>query len=89
MISNPVLPPIEIDGPGTKKVKVGDTLNVITPDVEEVATDNGSVLQVSQPRDDGSAQFNAGADVVGAGKAKLTVTTTDGKSYEVEVVASE
>lgn len=89
MITDPVLPPIPIDGPGTEKVKVGDTLNVVTSDVTEVSTDNGAVLQVSQPSDDGSAQFNAGAEVVGAGKATLTVTTADGESYKVKVEATE
>lgn len=86
---NEMLPPVEIDGAGTEKVKVGDTLNVITKDVDSVSTDNGSVLQVSQPNSDGDAEFNAGADVVSAGEATLTVKTSDGESYEVKVVASE
>ena len=88
-ITDPVLPPITIDGPGNESVAVGATLNVTTKDVTEVATDNDTVLKVSQPRDDGNAQFNGGAEVIAAGEATLTVTTSDGKSYDVEVTASK
>ena len=87
MITDPVLPPIMIDGPETVLASVGTDLNVTTKDVTEVTTDNDTVLKVSQPRDDGSAQFNAGAKVIGAGDATLTVKTSDGKSYDVEVIA--
>lgn len=88
-ITDPVLPPIMIDGPETVRASVGATLNVTTKDVTEVATDNDTVLKVSQPRDDGSAQFNGGAEVIGAGDATMTVTTSDGKSYEVKVKAAK
>ena len=84
-----MLPPIEIDGQKTESVKVGDNLNVITKGVTEVKTNNAEVLEVSQPSDDGSAQFNAGAKVVGPGTAKLVVLGADGKLYVVKVTATE
>ena len=62
-----MLPPIEVDGAAKEEVSVGQTLNVITKNVTSVSTDNAEVLKVSQPSDDGSAQFNAGAEVIGAG----------------------
>lgn len=86
-----VLPPIEItQARKNVEVTVGDTLNVTTADVTKVTTDNAEVLTVSQPRDDGSAQFNAGAEVVSAGTAELTVYGVGGKElYTATVTASE
>lgn len=88
-ITNPVLPPIEIDGAAKESVSVGQTLNVITKNVNKVSTDNTAVLRVSQPSDDGSAQFNAGAEVIGAGSAVLTVTVKGGDNYQVQVTAKK
>jgi hypothetical protein len=80
--------PIMIDGPDAVSATVGSALDVITDDVTEVRTDNPEVLEVSQPSDDGSAQFNAGATVVGAGEATLSVYGEGGeKLYEVSVTA--
>jgi hypothetical protein len=80
--------PIMIEGPETVSVTVGDALDVITEDVTEVRTDNADVLEVSQPSDDGSAQVNAGASVVGAGEATLSVYGSGGeKLYDVSVTA--
>lgn len=88
-IGGNVLPPIEIDGQKSETVKVGDNLNVITDGVTRVKTNNAEVLEISQPSDDGSAQFNAGAKVVGAGTAKLVVFGADGKLYTVTVTATQ
>jgi hypothetical protein len=80
--------PIMIEGPESVSVTVGDALDVITEDVTEVRTDDPDVLEVSQPSDDGSAQFNAGASVVGAGEATLSVYGEGGeKLYDVSVTA--
>lgn len=85
-----VLPPIEIDGKDKQvDAAVGDTLDVITDGVTGVSTDNTEVLAVSQPRTDGSATFNAGAEVVGPGTAKLTVEGAGGDLYSVTVTATE
>lgn len=85
-----VLPPIEIDGKKTEvDATVGDTLDVISDGVTSVSTNNDAVLRVSQPHTDGSAEFNAGAEVVGAGTAKLTVTGATGGDYTVTVTAIE
>ena len=88
-ITNPVLPPIEVDGAAKEEVSVGQTLNVITKNVTSVSTNNAEVLKVSQPSDDGSAQFNAGAEVIGAGNAVLTVSVKGGSDYKVEVTATK
>ncbi len=67
---------------------VGSTLVVNTEGVTRVSTDNPAVLDISQPRDDGSAQFNAGATVVGTGSATLDVYGQgDAKLYDVKVTA--
>ncbi len=84
-----MLPPIEVDGAAKEEVSVGQTLNVITKNVTSVSTDNAEVLKVSQPSDDGSAQFNAGAEVIGAGNAVLTVSVKGGSDYKVEVTATK
>lgn len=85
-----VLPPIPITKGGDITAKVGDTLNVTTPNVTKVATNNPTVLDVSQPHSDGSATFNGGAKVVGAGKATLTVYggITNLEMYSVNVTAT-
>lgn len=82
-----VLPPVMVDGPESLNLKVGNTINITTEGVTEVSTDNPSVLEVSQPSDDGSAQFNAGAVVLDAGEAKLTVFGESGELYVVDVFA--
>ena len=85
-----VLPPIEVNGPNPIAAKVGDNLNVTTEGVTGVTTDNDGVLKVSQPSDDGSATFNAGAEVVGAGTATLQVLgDNDQPLYQVVVTATE
>lgn len=88
-MESPVLPPIEIDGQKSQEVTVGDFLNVTSKDVTKVSTDNAEVLKVSQPRDDGGAQFNAGAEVVAAGTATFVVSGKDGELYSVKITAVE
>lgn len=85
-----VLPPIMITKAESITVKVGDYLNVTTPNVTKVSTDNASVLDISQPHSDGSAQFNGGAKVVGPGKANLVVYggITNLELYSVSVTAT-
>lgn len=85
-----MLPPIFITKADDIQVKVGDTLVVTTPNVTKVATDNPSVLEVSQPHSDGSAEFNGGAKVVGAGTANLMVYggITNDVIYTVKVTAT-
>lgn len=95
-----MLPPIEITKAESITVKVGDNLNVITPNVTKVTTTNAKVLAVSQPTgnegsdtdsDKDAATFNAGAKVVGPGAAKLTVYggITNSEMYTVEVTANQ
>lgn len=80
-----VLPPIIVDG--TKKAMkatVGDTLDITVPNVKKVSTDNAEILKVTQAHDDGSAEYNAGAEVLAPGKAVLTIETAD-SAVEVTV----
>ncbi len=85
-----VLPPIPITKSENITAKVGDYLNVTTPNVTRVSTNNAKVLDVSQPHSDGSAQFNGGAKVVGPGKATLSVYggITNLEMYSVTVTAT-
>lgn len=82
-----VLPPIPITKAEDVTVKVGAFLNVVTPNVTKVTTDNPQVLEVSQPHSDGSATFNGGARVLAPGKAILTVYggITNSPMYSVNV----
>lgn len=84
-----VLPPIPISKGGAVTAKVGDNLNVITPGVTKVETDTPTVLEVSQPYNDGSAQFNGGAKVIAAGNADLIVRGENNITlYTVNVTAT-
>ena len=83
-----MLPPIEVTAAGKKAAKVGDFFDITTPGVTKVKTNNATVLKVSQPSDDGTVQMNGGAEVVGAGTARLVVVGPDGK-YVVKVTATE
>ncbi len=83
-----MLPPIEVTAAGKKAAKVGDFFDITTTGVTKVKTNNATVLKVSQPSDDGTVQMNGGAEVVGAGTARLVVVGPDGK-YVVKVTATE
>lgn len=85
-----MLPPIMITKAEDVSAKVGDYLNVTTPNVTKVTTNNAAVLDVSQPHSDGSAEFNGGAKVVGPGKAELVVYggITNLELYSVSVTAT-
>lgn len=82
-----VVAPIEVSKGGDVAAKVGNTLNVTTASATVIATDNATVLEVSQPRTEGSASFNGGALVVGEGSANLTVSGANGQLYVVKVTA--
>lgn len=85
--SNEVLPPIMVDGPGQVDAKVGEVIRVNTEEVTRVATDNPSVLEVSQPMTTDTASFTGGALVIDAGEATLMVYADDEELYTVEVTA--
>lgn len=84
-----MLPPIPITKAEAVTVKVGGFLNVVTPNVTKVTTDNPRVLEVSQPHSDGSATYNGGARVVSAGSATLTVYggITNSEMYTAKITA--
>lgn len=74
-----VLPPIVVDGSSEGiNATVGDVLDITVPNVTKVSTDNSQILEVTQPRDDGSATFNASATVLSAGTATLTIEKPGG-----------
>lgn len=78
-------PPIIVDAADDVTVKVGGFVVVSTPNATNVETDDAAVLEVSQAYSDGSAEFNAGAEAVGAGSATMSVYEDDQLLYEVNV----
>lgn len=89
---NQVLPPIILEpGQTQATAKVGDFIVVKADDRlgTTIATDQPDILSVEQAYDDGSAEFNAGAEVLAPGNAIITVTLPDGSSYDIAVTATE
>lgn len=83
------LPPVIVDGPEDLDVEVGAAIDIVTEGVVSVSSSDESVLGVSQPSDDGSATYNAGAVALSTGRATLTVSGADGATlYEVAVEVS-
>lgn len=81
--------PIIVNGADDVSVVVGAALDVVTPNVTKVQTDDADVLKVSRPNAEGDAEFNGGATVVGPGTATLSVFDGDQLLYEVEVTAEK
>lgn len=85
-----VLPPIIVDGTSTGvNATVGDILDITIKNVAKVSTDDASILKVTQAHSDETAEFNASAEALAAGKATLTIETTDGKTTKVTVTVTE
>ena len=80
-----VVAPLIVDSGDPVTLEVGRSIDVVTDDVTRVESSDTAVLTVSQPSDDGSASFNAGATAVAAGSATLSVYTGDSLAYEVAV----
>ncbi len=80
-----VVAPVIVEDEKPVRVQAGRSIDVTTEGVTEVATSDEAVLEVTQPRDDGSAQFNAGATAKAPGSATLSVYAGDELLYEVEV----
>lgn len=89
-IGGNVLPPVMVE-PGTTTVsaKVGDTIvfKVADPENTKIATDNESVLQLTQGGKEGSAMMNPGAKALTAGTAKVTITGPSGEETVTVTVA--
>lgn len=77
--------PVIVDSADPVSLKVGQVIDITTDGVTEVKTSDPSVLEVSQPEDDGSAQFNAGATARSEGEATLSVHQNETLLYEVAV----
>jgi hypothetical protein len=86
---NQVVAPVIVDTDDPVTIEVGRAIDVTTDGVTRVDTSDDSVLEVSQPTDDGSAQFNAGATAKAAGTATLTVYDNDKVLYTVEVTVED
>lgn len=86
---NQVVAPVIVDTDDPVTIQVGRAIDVTTDDVTRVDTSDDSVLEVTQPTDDGSAQFNAGATAKAAGTATLTVWDNDKVLYAVEVTVED
>ncbi len=80
-----VVAPVIVEDDQPVTIETGRMIDVTSDGVTEVATSDDSVLEVTQPRDDGSAQFNAGATAKAPGVATLSVYAGDELLYEVEV----
>ena len=87
--ASPVRAPIIITKAETIAVTIGDVLDVTTPSAT-ITTDNAAVLKVKQPSTTGGTAFNGGADVVGTGKATMTVTSSafGAPTYTVTVTST-
>lgn len=78
--------PVIITGPDPIDVEVGAIIDVVTDGVERVSSSDESVLVVTQPSDDGSAEYHAGATALAEGDAVLSVHGVgDELLYEVDV----
>ncbi len=81
--------PVIVDSAEPVSLPVGGYIDVVSEGVESVRSSDEAVLEVSQPNDDGSATFNAGAEAVATGEATLTVNGADGVLYEVAVTVTD
>ncbi|MFV0317191.1 MAG: hypothetical protein ACK5O2_09565 [Microthrixaceae bacterium] len=80
-----VVAPVIVDSSDPVSIEVGRVIDITTDGVTEVESSDSAVLEVSQPSDDGSAKFNAGATAKAPGNATITVKGDSGVLYEVEV----
>ena len=86
------LPPVILEpGETQATAKVGDFIVVkaVQTAGTTIATDQPDILKVQQSYEDGSAIFNAGAQVLAPGNATITVTLPDNSSYQIAVTATE
>ena len=81
--------PVIVDSADPLTVEVGQVLDVVTDGVTEVETSDAAVLEVTQPNDDGPAQFNAGATAESVGQATLKVRSNAEVLYEVPVTVEK
>lgn len=87
--SNEVIAPVIVDSADPVTLQVGQSIDVTTADVTKVRSSDNSLLEVSQPTDDGSAKFNAGATAKATGEATLTVYDNETVLYEVDVTIEQ
>jgi len=86
------LPPVILEpGETQATAKVGEFIVVkaVQTAGTTIATNNPEILKVQQSYEDGSAIFNAGAQVLAPGNATITVTLPDNSSYQIAVTATE
>jgi hypothetical protein len=86
------LPPVILEpGETQATAKVGEFIVVkaVQTAGTTIATNNPDILKVQQAYEDGSAIFNAGAQVLAPGNATITVTLPDNSSYQIAVTATE
>ena len=91
-IGGNVLPPVMVEpGATTATAKVGDTIvfNQPNPAKTKISTDKPDVLELTQGKDDGSAQFNPGAKAIAPGTAVVSITAADGTVTQVTVTVTQ
>jgi hypothetical protein len=83
-------PIIVTPGETTATAPVGATVvfNETDPAKTKVVSDAPAVLEVTQGRDDGSAQFNPGGVALSPGVAHVTITAADGSVSTVAVTVT-
>ena len=87
-----VLPPVMVmPGQTTATAKVGDFVVFSQPDPTKtkISTDKPDVLELTQGKDDGSAQFNPGAKAIAPGTAVVSITAADGTVTQVTVTVTQ
>ena len=87
-----MLPPVMVmPGQTTATAKVGDFVVFSQPDPTKttIGTDKPDVLELTQGKDDGSAQFNPGAKAIAPGVAVVTIAAADGTVSTVTVTVTQ
>lgn len=89
-IGGNVLPPVIVEpGQTEASAKVGDTIvfNVAADKLAgtTISTDQPSLLELSQAKQEGDALFNPGAKALAAGTAVVTITSPDNTTSQVTV----
>lgn len=87
-----LLPPVIVEpGQTEAAAKVGDFIDIVVDDpvATSISTADTGIVEISQGYDDGSAIFNPGARALSPGTATITITMSDGSSYDLVVTVSE
>ena len=93
-IGGNVLPPVMVEpGQTEAAAKVGDTIVFNVPADKlagtTISTDQPTLLELSQAKQEGDALFNPGAKALAAGTAVVTITGPDNTTSQVTITIAE